>query len=81
MAATCLDPLWWPGDTGGNMVGSDVVGAAMRSGVVGDTDSDAVGSEVVGPTDGDAVGSDGVRPRWRHGRIRGGQLGDGRSGG
>ena len=35
------------GDTDGDTVGSEVVGAAVGSEVVGDTDGDAVGSQVV----------------------------------
>ena len=43
------------GDTDGDTVGSGVVGAAVESEVVSDTDGDAVGSEMVGDNDGDAV--------------------------
>ena len=58
------------GDTDGDTVGSEVVGAAVGSEVVGDTDGDAVGSEMV--SEGAKCGGRvrcGGRHRRRHGRI------------
>ena len=49
---------WWCFDTDGDTVVSGVVGAAVGSEVVSDTDGDAVRRiQMVGDTDGDTVGS------------------------
>ena len=45
----------------GDVVGSEVVGAAVGHGVKGETDGDTVGFEVVGDPDGDVVL---WGPRW-----------------